>query len=85
MRKLLFLVLFYSTSLVAQSNQQHVVYFETDKYEVPETEKNRLLFFIRRPTLWLRVLCKFGPRTARQPSQWPVSRHRARGSHGGKD
>ena len=47
MRKLLFLVLFYSTSLVAQSNQQHVVYFETDKYEVPETEKNRLLFFIQ--------------------------------------
>ena len=47
MRKLLFLVFFYSTSLVAQSNQQHVVYFETDKYEVPETEKNRLLFFIQ--------------------------------------
>ena len=47
MRKLLFLVLFYNGVLVAQSNQQHVVYFETDKYEVPETEKNRLLFFIQ--------------------------------------
>ena len=47
MRKLLFLVLLYNGVLVAQSNQQHVVYFETDKYEVPETEKNRLLFFIQ--------------------------------------
>ena len=47
MRKLLFLVLLYNGVLVAQSNQQHVVYFETDKYEVLETEKNRLLFFIQ--------------------------------------
>ena len=47
MRKLLFLVLLYNGVLAAQSNQQHVVYFETDKYEVPETEKNRLLFFIQ--------------------------------------
>ena len=47
MRKLLFFVLLYNGVLVAQSNQQHVVYFETDKYEVPETEKNRLLFFIQ--------------------------------------
>jgi outer membrane protein OmpA-like peptidoglycan-associated protein len=31
--------------LIAQSNIQHVVYFETDKYIVPETEKNRLLLF----------------------------------------
>ena len=48
MRKLLFLVLLYNGVLVAQSNQQHVVYFETDKYVVPETEKNRLLFFIQK-------------------------------------
>ena len=48
MRKLLFLVLLYNGVMVAQSNQQHVVYFETDKYVVPETEKNRLLFFIQK-------------------------------------
>jgi outer membrane protein OmpA-like peptidoglycan-associated protein len=33
--------------LIAQSNIQHVVYFETDKYIVPETEKNRILLFIQ--------------------------------------
>ncbi len=38
--------MFSLSSLMAQSNQKHVVYFETDKYEVLETEKNRLLFFI---------------------------------------
>ena len=39
--------MFSLSSLMAQSNQKHVVYFETDKYEVLETEKNRLLFFIQ--------------------------------------
>ena len=48
MQKLLFLVLLYNGVMLAQSNQQHVVYFETDKYVVPETENNRLLFFIQR-------------------------------------
>jgi len=39
--------MFSLSSLMAQSNQKHVVYFETDKYVVLETEKNRLLFFIQ--------------------------------------
>jgi outer membrane protein OmpA-like peptidoglycan-associated protein len=32
--------------LYAQTELKHEVYFETDKYEVPETEQNRLLLFI---------------------------------------
>ncbi|MGB0185818.1 MAG: OmpA family protein [Flavobacteriaceae bacterium] len=47
MPKLILFILFSLSSLMAQSNQKHVVYFETDKYEVLETEKNRLLFFIQ--------------------------------------
>ena len=47
MPKLILFLLFSLSSLMAQSNQKHVVYFETDKYEVLETEKNRLLFFIQ--------------------------------------
>lgn len=47
MPKLILFMLFSLSSLMAQSNQKHVVYFETDKYEVLETEKNRLLFFIQ--------------------------------------
>lgn len=47
MPKLILFLLFSLSSLIAQSNQKHVVYFETDKYEVLETEKNRLLFFIQ--------------------------------------
>lgn len=47
MPKLILFILFSLSSLMAQSNQKHVVYFETDKYEVLQTEKNRLLFFIQ--------------------------------------
>lgn len=47
MRIVLFLFIFCLNGLFAQSNKNHVVYFETDKYFVPETEKNRLLFFIQ--------------------------------------
>lgn len=47
MPKYIFFLVFSLSSLMAQSNQKHVVYFETDKYEVLETEKNRLLFFIQ--------------------------------------
>lgn len=47
MPKLIFFLIVSFNSLIAQSNQKHVVYFETDKYEVLETEKNRLLFFIQ--------------------------------------
>ena len=45
MPKLIFFFMFSINYLIAQSNIQHVVYFETDKYIVPETEKNRLLLF----------------------------------------
>lgn len=47
MPKLIFFLILSFNSLIAQSNQKHVVYFETDKYKVLETEKNRLLFFIQ--------------------------------------
>lgn len=47
MPKLIFIFLFSINYLIAQSNIQHVVYFETDKYIVPETEKNRILLFIQ--------------------------------------
>ena len=47
MPKLIFFLVFSLNSLMAQSNEKHVVYFETDEYKVLETEKNRLLFFIQ--------------------------------------
>lgn len=47
MPKLIFIFLFNINYLIAQTNIQHVVYFETDKYIVPETEKNRILLFIQ--------------------------------------
>ena len=47
MPKYIFFLMFSLSSLMAQSNHKHVVYFETDKYVVLETEKNRLLFFIQ--------------------------------------
>ncbi len=47
MPKFVFFLIFSFSSLMAQSNQKHVVYFETDKYKVLETEKNRLLFFMQ--------------------------------------
>ncbi len=47
MQKLIFIFMFSINYLIAQSNIQHVVYFETDKYIVPETEKNRILLFIQ--------------------------------------
>lgn len=47
MPKLIFLFIFSVNVMMAQSSRQHVVYFETDKYIVPETEKNRLLLFIQ--------------------------------------
>jgi len=47
MPKLIFFLVFSLSSLMAQSNEKHVVYFETDEYKVLETEKNRLLFFIQ--------------------------------------
>jgi len=47
MPKVVLIFIFCLNNLIAQSNVQHVVYFETDKYEVLETEKNRLLLFIQ--------------------------------------
>ncbi|MDA8571823.1 OmpA family protein [Flavobacteriaceae bacterium] len=47
MPKLIFLFIFSVNVMIAQSSRQHVVYFETDKYIVPEIEKNRLLLFIQ--------------------------------------
>ncbi|TNJ47086.1 OmpA family protein [Tamlana fucoidanivorans] len=48
MNKLLVAILIILNSVMAFSQEQltHEVYFETDKYEVPSTEKNRLLLFI---------------------------------------
>ncbi len=42
----LIFILFFQVSW-AQNELTHEVYFETDKFEVPETEENRLLLFIK--------------------------------------
>ncbi|GAA4891895.1 OmpA family protein [Flaviramulus aquimarinus] len=48
MNKLLVLILIALNSVFAFSQKEltHEVYFETDKYDVPNTEENRLLLFI---------------------------------------
>ena len=48
MNKLLVLILFTFSSVFAFSQKEltQEVYFDTDKYDVPNTEKNRLLLFI---------------------------------------
>ena len=48
MNKLLVLILITLNSVLAFSQKKltHEVYFETDKYDVPNTEENRLLLFI---------------------------------------
>lgn len=47
MKKLFVLILLCVFQLAfSQKELNHVVYFETDKYEVPVTEENRLLLFI---------------------------------------
>lgn len=47
MKKLFVLILLCVLQLgFSQKELNHVVYFETDKYEVPVTEENRLLLFI---------------------------------------
>ncbi len=40
------LITFYSAFSFSQKDLTQVVYFDTDKFEVPNTEKNRLLLFI---------------------------------------
>ena len=47
MFRILFLLLVSFNVCLAQTNRKHVVYFETDKYNVLETEQNRLLLFIQ--------------------------------------
>ncbi|MFD2917079.1 OmpA family protein [Psychroserpens luteus] len=46
MKKLLLITLLFSQLLIAQKEMTHEVYFETDKFEVPPTEHNRLLMFL---------------------------------------
>ena len=46
MHKTLFSFLLISTFFYAQTSLNHVVYFDTDKFNIIETEKNRLLNFI---------------------------------------
>lgn len=47
MKKLFVLILLLTLKIgISQEELNHVVYFETDKYEVPITEENRLLLFI---------------------------------------
>lgn len=46
MRIVTYLLLFFSSLVIAQKDLRHEVYFETDKYEIPSTEHNRLLLFL---------------------------------------
>jgi outer membrane protein OmpA-like peptidoglycan-associated protein len=46
MKKLLLISLLLSQFLMAQKEMTHEVYFETDNFEVPPTEHNRLLLFL---------------------------------------
>ena len=47
MRKLFFLLFLLMTVAQAQTGNTHVVYFETDQFDVPQIETNRLVLFIR--------------------------------------
>ena len=47
MRKLFFLLFLLMTVSQAQTENTHVVYFETDQFNVPEIETNRLVLFIQ--------------------------------------
>jgi outer membrane protein OmpA-like peptidoglycan-associated protein len=46
MKLLVVLVCLFLQFSVAQNSLKHEVYFETDKFEIPETEHNRLLLFL---------------------------------------
>jgi len=46
MKNLIYTIFFLSCFAFSQNEINHVVYFETDKYDVLETEHNRLLLFI---------------------------------------
>lgn len=48
MKKILFLLfLLVNINVNSQTNNTHVVYFETGRFNVPEIEKNRLILFIQ--------------------------------------
>jgi len=47
MIRITFLVILFTNILLAQDEFKHVVYFDTDQYVVPSTEKNRILLFIQ--------------------------------------
>lgn len=48
MQNFVFLISLFSSLCFSQSNIKHVVYFETDQYEVLETEVNRLMLFAKK-------------------------------------
>ncbi|MBT8302949.1 MAG: OmpA family protein [Bacteroidia bacterium] len=47
MKRLVYLLLLSANMLFSQEEFKHVVYFDTDQYVVPSTEKNRILLFIQ--------------------------------------
>jgi outer membrane protein OmpA-like peptidoglycan-associated protein len=47
MKKIIFLLFFLTNVAQAQSDNTHVVYFETGQYNVPEIETNRLILFVQ--------------------------------------
>lgn len=47
MKKIIVLLFLMMNMLQAQTVSTHVVYFETDKFEVPEIETNRLILFVQ--------------------------------------
>lgn len=47
MKRLFILFVFATSLMLSQESHKHVVYFDTDQYTVPSTEKNRILLFIQ--------------------------------------
>ena len=47
MKRITFLVILLTNLMLSQEAYKHVVYFDTDQYVVPSTEKNRILLFIQ--------------------------------------
>lgn len=47
MKRIAFLFILFTNILLSQDEYTHVVYFDTDQYVVPSTEKNRILLFIQ--------------------------------------
>lgn len=46
MNRFIFIALFFFQFSFSQKDVKHIVYFETDKYSIPETENYRLLLFL---------------------------------------